>query len=339
MSQDLQAQISSFERVLAARLPQHVAGNNVSRVLRELYATKSASAVISCVAALFPAEVENASHLSVQEDQFSFHDPPLPNVVIVQSAASRLAEAIAQHDGQGAVRALREMGIFALCPSTEVLFNRLEFSVGCVVGPARVVPLVELAVMAAELGAYERAAAYVVKAHALAPGAPELHDLHTVAGLVALSSDNVPEARNSLSESVRVCEQNEFAWLACSIRAFNLLLAERLLERGEDATVVKYLSRCQAIWEYEAKRIASWIEAIRNGEKPDFQTPGFRNAMDTPTVKIQALTMRSSFLPAQQETAFETPRLDIRAARDEMRADYKRHMAAAVRGKLDTGRN
>jgi hypothetical protein len=61
--------------------------------------------------------------------------------------------------------------------------------------------------------------------------------------------------------------------------------------------------------------------------------------MDTPTVKIQALAMRSSFLPAQQETAFETPRLDIPAARDEMRADYKRLMAAAVRGKLDTGRN
>ena len=216
MSQDLQAQISSFERVLAARLPQHVAGNNAAGVRRELYATKCASAVISCVAALFPAEVKNASHLSAQEDQSSLHGPPLPSVVIVQSAASRLAEAIAQNDGQGAVKAFREMGIFALCPSAEVMFNRLEFSVGCVVGPASVVPLVELAVMAAELGAYEKAAAYVVKAYALAPGAPELHDLHTVAGLVALSSDNVPEARKTLSESVRVCGQNEFACLALS---------------------------------------------------------------------------------------------------------------------------
>src|ERR1700724_3885617 len=117
MSQDLQAQISSFERVLAARLPQHVAGSNVARVLRELYATKSASAVISCVAALFPAQVENASHLAAREDQSNFHGPPLPSVVVVQSAASRLAEAVALHDGQGAVNALRDMGILALCPS------------------------------------------------------------------------------------------------------------------------------------------------------------------------------------------------------------------------------
>ena len=56
------------------------------------------------------------------------------------------------------MEALREMGACALCPSAEVLFNRLEFSVGCVVGPARLIPLIELALMASELGAYERVA-------------------------------------------------------------------------------------------------------------------------------------------------------------------------------------
>jgi hypothetical protein len=126
----------------------------------------------------------------------------------------------------------------------------------------------------------------VTNARTLTPGAPELHDLHTVAGIVALSAGNVAQAKQCLDESIRVCEQNEFAFLACSIRAFNLSLAEKLLQSGEDEAAIKYLSQCQGIWEYEAKRIASWIEAIRNGDKPDFHAPGIRNAMDLPAAKI-----------------------------------------------------
>jgi hypothetical protein len=193
--------------------------------------------------------------------------------------------------------------------------------------------------MAAELGANERAAAHIIKGHALEPGAPELHDLNTVAGLVALNAGDVAKAKECLSESVRVCEQNEFSWLACSIRPFNLLLAQKLLQRGEHAAVIKYLSRCQDIWEYEAKRIAFWIEAIRKSKQPDFQTPSLRNVRDSPELKIRALAIRSSFLPARHETSFATSRLDIRTAREEMRAEYKRQMAAAIRGKLDRGRN
>lgn len=339
MTQDLQTQLSDFERIVAIRLGQNVAGNSVARVLRELYAVKIANAVISCVAALHPSEVENSRQLSAEEDQSNLQIPPLLSAATVRSAVSRLSEAITLHDGREAVVALREMRAFALCPSTEVIFNRLEFSVGCVVGPARLIPLVELSLMAAELSAYERASSYLVKAQALDPGAPELHDINTVAGLIALNSGNVPEAKERLLESVRVCDKNEFACLACSIRAFNLLLAEKLLERGEDAAVIEYLLRCQAIWEYETKRIALWIEAIRNGKEPAFQIPSFRNAMDRPALKIQALAIRSSFLPAQHETSFETSRLDIRAAREQMRAEYKGQMAAAIKGKLDRGRN
>ncbi len=185
MTQDLQTQLSIFERVLAIRLSQNVVGNSVARVLRELYAAKIANAVISCVEALYPAEVENARQISVEENQSPLKAPPLPSVATARGAMTRLSEAISLHDGKRTVEALREMGAFALCPSAEVLFNRLEFSVGCVVGPARLIPLVELALMASELGAYERAASYVAEARPLDPGAPELHDLNTIAGLIA----------------------------------------------------------------------------------------------------------------------------------------------------------
>jgi hypothetical protein len=264
---------------------------------------------------------------------------PLPSIDAFQNAVPRLLEAIALQDGNAAVKVLGEMGALALCPSPELMFGRLEFTVGCVIGPARLIPLVELAIVAAELGDYQRASAYVADARTLAPGAPELHDLHTVVGLVALNAGNVAEAKECLSESIRVCERNEFACLACSIRAFSLLLAKELLEHGEHAAVVQYLSRCQGVWHYEAKRIASWIEAIRKGQKPDFLVPGIRSAMDTPAAKMHGLAIRSSFLPVPHEVASENSLPEIRARRDEMRADYKRHMTAAIKGKLETGKN
>ena len=95
----------------------------------------------------------------------------------------------------------------------------------------------------------------MAEAQALDPGAPELHDLNTIDGLIAFKSGDVARAKECLSKSVRVCEQNEFACFACSIRPFNLLLAQKLLQRGEHAAVIGYLSPCQGIWEYEAKRV------------------------------------------------------------------------------------
>jgi hypothetical protein len=59
MSQDLPAQISCFEQVLAVRLAPHAATSSVARTLRGLYATKAASAVLSQVSTLYPAEVQS----------------------------------------------------------------------------------------------------------------------------------------------------------------------------------------------------------------------------------------------------------------------------------------
>lgn len=333
-TEDLQAELLRFESILKLNAPS---AGGVAGALREIYATKSAYAILSNVRILYPEEVDTARKL-VRGDNFSLR-PPLPSLDSFQRAAPRLLQAIALQDRDVAVRALAEMGILTLCPFHELLFGRLEHSVGCVVGPARLVPLIELAVVAAALGSYERASIYTADARTLGPGAPELHDIHTVVGLIALNARNVAEAKESLSESVRVCEQNEFACLACGIRAMNLSLAAKLLEQNECAIVVEYFSRCQGVWEYEAKRIAAWIETIRSGQRPDFLAPGLRNAMEAPVVKIRALTIRSSFLPATHEVASEKPNRDARARLDDIRADYRRRMAAAIKGKLGTGEN
>jgi hypothetical protein len=143
----------------------------VARVLRELYATKSAGVALSSVYALYPAEIENARILLQHGDHSVFHPSVLPSLDVVQNAAPRLVEAIALQDGNGTVKALGDMGIFALCLAPEPLFGRLEFSVGCVIGPAQIVPLVELAIVAAEPRAYERAGSYIAKAHTRAGSA------------------------------------------------------------------------------------------------------------------------------------------------------------------------
>jgi hypothetical protein len=74
---NVQVQLSHFEQALAVRLPPLVARSRVARVLRELYATKSACGVLSCLRALYPEEVENALILLHEKDASSLQAPPL----------------------------------------------------------------------------------------------------------------------------------------------------------------------------------------------------------------------------------------------------------------------
>jgi len=195
----------------------------------------------------------------------------------------------------------------------------------------QVIQLVELALLAVKLGEFERAAVYAERARALNRGAPELHDLYTVLGMIALNSGDLAAAKEHLSESIRVCERNEASCLACGLRPFNLHLAQQLLEHGESDSVEKYLMRCQRVWEPDTKRIASWIEAIRVGEKPAFVS-------QAPSRKLHAISVRTLSL-VEAELASEKSITDTQAGLKEMRADFKRQVDAAIRGRLRTGRN
>jgi hypothetical protein len=287
---------------------------------------------------LWLGEIEIPHGLPQEEGQLSLRSH-LPSPDAFQSAAPRLLKAVASQDRNEAVRALAEMGVFVLSPIPEQLFGRLEFCVGSVIGRARLIPLVELAILAAELAAYDNVAVYLADAHALAPGPPELHDLHAVAGVVALAKGLEEDATKHLAESVRVCREDEYARLTCGIRPFNLMLAEKLLERGEKAAVLKYLEQCQGVWTYAAKQIASWVEAIQNGRAPDFLAPSLRDVMDKPTTRIRDLTLRSVFLAQTPSAAVHEPNKGARSGVSEMLARNKRDVAAAMKGKLRTTRN
>lgn len=128
-TQDLQRQLFLFESVLKARLPGRLADSGVARALRELYATQSASAILSSMHEFCQVEDEITRVRAREEDQSSLR-PPLPSLDAVRSAVPRLLEAVALQDGNGAAKALGEMGVLALCSPPEQVFSRLEFSVG-----------------------------------------------------------------------------------------------------------------------------------------------------------------------------------------------------------------
>src|SRR5262249_36099471 len=155
--------------------------------------------------------------------------------------APSLIEAVESRDHNAAVRALGKMGVLSLCPSSDQEFGRLEYSVGSIVGRVRLIPLVELASLAAELECFDNADKYVVEAQRLSPGPELLHDLHTVAGIVALSRGNIKLATEYLAASVLVCRKNGWACLACSVRGQNLGLAAKLLDYGQHAAVRSFL--------------------------------------------------------------------------------------------------
>jgi len=308
--------------------------SDVARALRELYATKCASATVSTVGALCQNEIRAACGLS-RTDPFSVQSS-LPSLDTVRCATPKLFDAISLMDRNGIVAALAEMGVLALSPPVEQQFKRLEFLTGCVIGPARLIPLVELAVFAVEQGAYERANTYAAEAYGLAPRATELHDLHTIAGIVALNAGNMTEAIKYLAESIRVCREDGFASLTCSIRALNIMLADRLLEHGQQGAVLEYLAECKDVWIYLTKQIECWIKEIQNGQKPHFLTSGVLNGMHDPAAKVLELVMRSFFLG---DAAVAKSGQGMRIGREMISAEYRRLMDAAVSGKLETGKN
>ena len=195
----------------------------------------------------------------------------------------------------------------------------------------RLVPSVEaLALLSSELGFDQRAAADLTEALALSPGSPELHDLHTVAGIIALNRGNLGEAKNHLAESVRACLVDDDSCLLCMRRSPNWLLAVRLLERGELAAVKHYLRQCQTVWIRDGGQIAVFIEEIDKNQNPDFSKLvgplAFRNE---PLFKMKRLIMRSEYLG---ESGANVPKEGTKLGIDSILREFTEFTKAAARG-------
>jgi hypothetical protein len=328
---ELERELRSFEEIVKLRLPRAETGRRVAVALRELYGIRAASRLMRCFRELCREEIGTALEVHREDDPFTLGSY-LPTCGAIQNATPKLIKSIESKDWNQAVVALIEMEIPTLCCNPGQMFDRLEFVVGLTIGRARLVPLVELALFASEVGAYEKAERYVADAHSLAPEPPELHDLYTVDGIICLAADQVVSAMRYLAKSVEACGIDESARVTCGIRPFNLILAEKLLARGEKASVLAYLDRCKHVWSYEGKYITAWIESIKLDQKPNFFVSGIRNVLCKPATRIRDLVLRSTFLD-------ERPDGEIGVDVSDVRAQFKKDVVAALKGNLNQSKN
>ncbi len=99
---------------------------------------------------------------------------------------------------------------------------------------------------------------------------PFVHDGNALLGRIALMDGDLEEAKRRLLAAGK-------AETSPTLRSFgpNLALAKALLEFDADETVVAYLESCAQFWWMGREKIPGWIQAIRDGEEPDFGINAF----------------------------------------------------------------
>jgi hypothetical protein len=326
--EDLKTLLLNYEKIVAEPLHPHLSASpsSIARAIREICATRAACDLLSALRLAFP-ETDDTCWPPVPSSELR---PVLPSLKDIEAAAPMLIEAVVSSNQSAAVRALERMRVLALCPSCAQDFSRLEHSVGSIVGRrVRLIPLIELANLAAELCYFENASKYVNEAHSLSPGPAQLHHLHTISGLVALNEGNLPLAIECLAASARVCRKDDWACLDCSVRGHNLTLADKLLDHEQYESVALYLVACLDVWKFNKSRIQVWIDEIRTGRRPDFSAPSILSR--SPEHMMRRLIMFAALMP-------EVPPEDRGVGTvEEFRKQTAERTRRAIRGKLDSG--
>lgn len=337
---DICAAVREFGRVIKSSERLCKGGTRLAHILSAFYSMRCAFSIRVLLgeydkgdavtkAASLPAEGESLAHFR------------LPSFDAVQAAIQEFTTAETSGDGAGMSSALERMEVFGLCPIPEMQLSRMELVAGYAVGRAHLIPLVELALFAAELEDYESAGRYDQEARALDPSAWELYTLCIVSGLIALNAGKNREAIQFLDRSIKACQTDEYASLNCGVRAPNLLLADKLLERGERVEVLKHLLDCRDVWQFYKLQIDNWVSLIEGGEAPQFQNSGMLRAMNQPSYKLQMQWVRACSLgegsgsAAPKSTTPKSP-AEVLAGRERLRAEYKNQMDAAIKGELGT---
>jgi hypothetical protein len=111
----LETLLLDFEKVVAERLPYYMSANPIARATREIYATRSAFAVLTAVRRAFSDAIEIAPTPTRSSDL----RPVLPTREDIKGAAPSLMEAVTSRNQGAAAEALERMGVLRLCPSSD----------------------------------------------------------------------------------------------------------------------------------------------------------------------------------------------------------------------------
>ena len=327
----------AYELLLRDRDKFFVTDDRLANALCELYAIVGAYQILICMGPR--GELKAAPARAEDENQFDICEP-LPTHEVVQRAGHELVVAATSGDKATILSALKEMGVFALCPRPEQLFPRMEFITEHVAGHAQQVFLVELSRFAAKACDYQRASQYIERARAFDPSSWELYNICVVEGLIALNDGRIDEAVRCLASSINACNEYEDACLQCCLRAPNLELAEKLLDRGERIAVSRHLLACKTVWGMLQPQIDSWIHVIESGKRPHFLATGNLRVPEKPSYRLRMQWMNACSLaqgPVSPETKRVSPKSpsERSAERERWLAENGPRISAFIKKKLE----
>ena len=292
--QDLSELVAAFQSIIKL-CHSYPTSNITAQILSELYLRVCACWVMSCAERCLNIDGIPNSNAKHEESACLEFPSCIPRLSAIQDGAQKLMDAVESKDGPRALNALEMMGIVVLCPVRGQETAFLESLVRTVPGRAQRVPLVELALIALEFGDCERAERLVCDANRLGPTPSDLHDMHSVEGIVALKRGEIAKAISCLEDSVNVCMADELALLECCIHPPNLMLARELLDYGKRTEVSEFLAHCGDIWNFARDQFALWVAAIQNGETLDLAATGILAAMNHPRVRMNHLCTLAAY--------------------------------------------
>ena len=118
-----------------------------------------------------------------------------------------------------------------------------------------------------EAGEYDKARTYAGQLLAAAAenedDADALHQSNIMLGRIALREDAIESAKSHLLQAGEVSDSPVLGSFGP-----NMQLAQALLEKGEQETVLLYLQRCGQFWKRDELNV--WRAEIQRGETPDF---------------------------------------------------------------------
>lgn len=93
-----------------------------------------------------------------------------------------------------------------------------------------------------------------------------LHIANIVLGHIALNEGKVSDAKRHLLAAATIRKGD------APLSSFgpDMLLAKRLIEKGDRKIALEYLDLCIKFWTYERGRVGEWKEAINAEQMPDF---------------------------------------------------------------------
>jgi hypothetical protein len=92
------------------------------------------------------------------------------------------------------------------------------------------------------------------------------HISNTILGLIAFDKNDIEIAKDHLLAAGKIVGGSP------TLKSFgpSMYLANRLLEKGEGETVIKYLDLCAGFWELDRGNLEKWKGSIKKGESPKF---------------------------------------------------------------------